>query len=38
MCACPTSLDIEPADAPQYMQDVVLADYPLGVFKTTDEI
>lgn len=38
MCACPTSLDIEPADAPQYMQEVVLADYPLGVFKTADEI
>lgn len=37
MCACPVSLDIEPAEAPQYMQDVLLPDYSLGVFKTIDE-
>jgi 2-oxoglutarate ferredoxin oxidoreductase subunit beta len=37
MCACPVSLEIEPAEVPQYMQDVILPDYSLSIFKMIEE-
>ncbi len=37
LCACPTSGGIKPKEAPRYMEEVVMKEYPLGVFKLDGE-